>query len=66
MSLSAVLDLAAREWLSKTGSSDDDEEQSRLHAAASQSIGAFSGGDSRRSENARATLRERLRRRHAR
>ena len=62
LSLSAVLDLAAREWLSKSGSGDDDVEQRRLHAAASQAIGAFAGGDPRRSENARTILRERLRR----
>ena len=67
LSLSAVLDLAAREWLSKAGGSDgEEEEQRRLHAAASESIGSFAGGDSRRSENARAALRQRLRRRYAR
>jgi hypothetical protein len=66
LSLSKVLDLAAREWLSKAGGGDEEEEQRRLHAAASEYLGAFAGGDPRRSENARATLRERLRRRHGR
>ena len=63
LSVSAVLDQAAREWLSKSNDGDD-QEQSRLHAAASQWIGAFTGSDPSRSENARHLIRNRLRRRH--
>lgn len=63
LSVSAVLDLAAREWLSKTGG-DDEEAQRRVHEAASRCIGAFEGRDSRRAESARRSVRERLRRRN--
>ena len=58
MSLSAVLDLAARECLS-TG----DGEQLCLQTAAAKCFGA-SGADAHRSENVRSLLRRRLRRRY--
>ena len=46
ISLSAVLDLAAREWLNKArAGSGDEEEQRRLDQAALSSLGAFAGGD---------------------
>ncbi len=65
MSLSAILDLAARDWLGKAGADPDcGEEQLRLRQAASNCFGALDGGDPHRSENARRTVRERLRRRH--
>lgn len=65
LSLAAVLDEAAREWLSKSNDSDE-QEQARLHAAAAKCIGAFEGGDPSRSENARRLIRERLNRRRGR
>ena len=65
ISLSAVLDLAARDWLSKGGAEvDGDEEQLRLHMAASKCLGALASGDAHRSENARQAVRQRVRRRH--
>jgi len=65
VSLSAVLDVAAREWLSRDASdSEGDEEQVRLQSAALKCVGTFAGGDAHRSENARRTVRESLRRRH--
>jgi hypothetical protein len=65
ISLSAVLDLAARDWLNNGGSeSEAEEEQLRLQNAALECFGAFAGADAHRSENARQTVRQRLRRRH--
>ncbi len=67
VSLSAVLDLAARDWLGKSGAeAGGDQEQIRLHTAASKCFGALASGTANRSENERQTVRERLRRRHAR
>ena len=67
ISLSALLDLAARDWLKKGGSElEDDEEQVRLQKAALECLGAFAGGDPQRSKNARETVRERLRRQYGR
>ena len=64
-SLSSVLDLAARDLLSKAGAEiDGDEEQLRLRKAASKCFGTFAGGDARRSENARQAVRQRLRQRN--
>ncbi len=65
ISLSAVLDLAAREWLKKSDAEiGSDEEQLRLQKAASNSFGAFAGADIYRSEDTRQALRKRLRKRH--
>ena len=64
-SLSGILDLAAREWLNKSGAENEGhEEQMRLQAAAFQCFGAFAGVDAQRSENARQEVRRRLRRRN--
>jgi predicted transcriptional regulator len=65
--VSAVLETAVRDWLKK-GETDLSEEdaQCRLHAAAANCFGVVASGNSRRSETARAALRERLKRRHAR
>ena len=66
MSMSAVLDLAAREWLDNSGTdSGSAEEQLRLHKAAFKCLGAFAGADTRRSEDVRQSVRQRLRQRHA-
>ena len=62
LSLSAVLDLAARDWLSKGGVEiDSDEEQLRLRKAASKCFGAVASGNAHRSENARQAVLQRLR-----
>jgi hypothetical protein len=67
MSVSAVLDLAARDWLSNGGAEiEGDEEQHRLQNAASQCFGALASGNARRSENARQAVRQRLRRHYGR
>jgi hypothetical protein len=67
ISLSAVLDLAAQEWLTKIGAGkSDDEEQQRLNKAASECFGIFASGDARRSENVRQAVRQRVRSRHGR
>lgn len=63
VSLSAVLDLAAREWLSK-GDVETDGEQVRLHQAGSKCFGTLASGDAHRSEKAREAVRQRLRRQH--
>ena len=65
VSLSAVLDLAAREWLDKGGAETEGKEQQlRLQKAASKCLGVLASGNAHRSENARRDVRERLRRRH--
>lgn len=66
VSLSAVLDLAARDWLAKNRADEDEEEQRRLHAAAAKSFGTISGPGGRRSERVRELVRERLPQRHGR
>ncbi|HMD48814.1 MAG TPA: hypothetical protein VKG79_06940, partial [Bryobacteraceae bacterium] len=66
MSLSALLDLAAQEWLQKTTVSDDSEEQRRLHLAAAAAVGTMATGRTRRSENTGPAVRRKLRRRYAR
>ena len=67
LSLAAVLDLAAGEWLEKSASpADDDEEQRRLQRAALKCFGSIAGGDPLRAENAARTVRERLRRKYGR
>jgi hypothetical protein len=67
LSLSAVLDLAARDWLSKVGSDiEDDDAQLHLRKAALECFGAFAGGSRPRSENVRGSVRERLRRHYGR
>ena len=63
ISLSAVLDLAASDWLSKGGEEmEGDEAQLRLQKAASKCFGALASGNAHRSENARQAVRQRLRR----
>ncbi len=69
MPVSAVLETAVRDWLElKKGYTDgtEDEAQRRLHAAAANCFGAIAGGNPYRAETARALLRERMKRRHAR
>lgn len=63
-SVASVLELAAREWLSKSGAGIEGvEEQLRLRNAASECFGTFASGDPRRSVNVRKAVRERLDRR---
>jgi hypothetical protein len=65
MSVSAVLDLAARDWIKQGGQeTEGDAEQLRLRVAASQCIGVLASGDAHRSENVRQAVRQRLRSRN--
>jgi len=67
VSLSAVLDRAASEWLNNNGlQNGSDEAQQRLHHQTSKYLGAFAGGDHHRSEHARHEIRQRLQQRHER
>jgi hypothetical protein len=66
-SVSAVLNLAVREWLKQSAVSvGEDEEQRRLHEAGMKCVGVIAGGNPRRAETAREATRERLKRRNAR
>jgi hypothetical protein len=66
ISLSAVLDLAAKEWLEKAGADEDDAgRQQKLHQAAVECFGVLASGNSRRAETVRHAVRERLRSKHA-
>lgn len=63
ISLSLVLDLAARDFLQKSAAGEPaDDEQARLHEAAMLCIGTFASGKAGRSENVREVVRKRLRR----
>jgi len=63
ISVSAALDLAAREWLQRTSlANEDDEGQYRLKKAASRWLGTLASGDAQRSEKVSQTVRQRLRR----
>jgi hypothetical protein len=65
--VSALLDMAVREWLAKNAVDiADDEEQKRLHAAMKPFIGAISGRNPRRSEMVRDLVRKRLARKYGR
>jgi hypothetical protein len=67
ISVAAVLDLAARDWLNKGGAEiEGDEEQARLQKAASKCFGTLASGNAHRSENARQAVRQRLRRHYGR
>ena len=67
ISLSGFLDLAARDWLNKSGADIGGEEQQRqLQKAAAKCFGSFASGDAHRSENARRAVRRRLRQHYGR
>lgn len=67
MSLSGVLDAAAREWLTKNmAEKDDEEEQARIRREALKFAGVIKGGDSRLSENSGVKVKEILRRKYGR
>jgi hypothetical protein len=67
MSLAGVLDLAAREWLSKTDQQpDDEEEQKRLHKIAAQSFGSIKDADPHSSVNVSKEMRRAMQQRYGR
>jgi hypothetical protein len=66
-SVSGLLDRVVQDWLRNGRSDADDEaEQARLHREVAKYIGTISGGNPRRAETARETIRERLRKAHER
>jgi hypothetical protein len=68
LSVSSLLEMAARAWLKKpNGDSAGDEAQRKLHASAVACFGVIKGRNPQRAETARDAIRGRLRRRrHAR
>jgi hypothetical protein len=67
ISVSAVLDAAAREWLQKSGTANEGgAEQRRLQKAASKWVGTLASGNPERSVTASEAVRDRLRRRYGR
>jgi hypothetical protein len=67
ISVSAALDVAAREWLQKSAAANEgDGEQRRLQKAASKWLGALASGNAQRSESASQNVRDRLRRQYGR
>lgn len=65
--ISALLDMAMRDWLAKNAVDvDDDDEQKRLHAAVAPYLGAIRGRKPRRSETASKVVENILRRRYGR
>ncbi len=67
VSVSSVLETAARNWLKRSGTDvPEDEAQRRLHRVAARCLGVLAGRDPRRAETAREAVRKRLRRRYAR
>jgi hypothetical protein len=67
ISMSAALDLAARDWLHNSGTRNEgEEEQRQLHKAASRWLGALESGNPQRSQTASQSVRERLRQRYGR
>lgn len=67
-SVAALLDRMAGEWLTSRRRSlaMDGAHQARLHAEAEKALGSIAGGDARRAERARVTIRARLSRRRGR
>jgi hypothetical protein len=67
LSLSAVLDLAASEWLKNSAAgADPEEEQERIRRSAAESIGSLAGPGGTRSATVREAVRERLRKHYGR
>ncbi len=66
ISVSAALDLAARDWLERGAEIEGDEDQARLRKAASKCFGVLASGNAHRSENVRQAVAQRLRRRNGR
>jgi len=67
VSISAIVDSAVRNWLQKSAADPAEAaEQRRLHRAAASCFGMLAGGNPRRAETARESIRQRLGRRYAR
>ncbi len=60
-SVARLLEQIVTEWLGRTGSAaDDEEEQRRLHAESAKHIGKIRGGDPPRAQEASRRVREKL------
>lgn len=61
-SMAGLLERITREWLdrSRFGNGRDTAIQNRLHSLATRTFGTIAGGDPRRSEGVRRTVRARL------
>jgi len=67
LSVSSLLELAARSYLEKqNGNSQGDEAQRKIHASAAACFGKIKGRNPNRAETARQAIRGRLRRSNAR
>ena len=61
--ISSLLEVIVYEWLRDQHTDESDSDfQERLHSSAAQCFGAFNGGVSGRSENARNAIQDRLKR----
>jgi hypothetical protein len=59
--VSALVDMAVREWLAKSASDvAGDEAQKKLHESVKKCIGLFASGNPRGSQTVRETVRKRL------
>jgi hypothetical protein len=66
-SISNLLEAVVQDWFRQSrGCLDDREQQALLHTEAEKCLGAFSGGNPRRAETARQTIRKSLARRYGR
>ena len=66
MSVSALLDLAARDLPGKRDLDEDEHEQRRLRKAAEDCFGAFAGGDAFASKKVKETVRQQVRKKYGR
>lgn len=66
VSLATLLERITREWLTeqRAANGSDAAEQARLHRAAAATFGTIRGGDPRRAETAKQTIREKLKHRY--
>jgi len=66
-SLAELLEKIASEWLESQHSTrvDEENEQSRIRAAAISNIGFLSSGDPHRAQNARELIRQKLRQKYS-
>ena len=63
VSFAELLEAITAEWLRHEQDPDDEAQQRALHAAAARSIGSIAGGDPKRAQRVRETVREKLRNR---
>ncbi|MDA1316155.1 MAG: hypothetical protein O2968_22775 [Acidobacteria bacterium] len=66
VSFATLLERITQEWLTeqRAANGSDAPEQARLHRAAAAAFGTIRGGNPRRAETAKQTIREKLKRRY--